>query len=388
MPQLTFVFGPNNTFFFDCPKSWKFHNIPASLRSLMNASMSPAYRIAQPYCLALGPQNNSAEPIWYIGCKVCDGQEKIFYSQNTFDINYPDLSRWIKTIPNAPRQCVITFGPALSFFACAPGLGSIWAGIPGDLSDKVQKAFDTPCNVSLGMNNAWFVMWPDGYYAWKFYGGYATLDKILDAAEPRSVSYLAVSPYNADQYFVAFKDRTVKYNLSPEWMPQMQEVFREWQVEIMQKQMEMMQKAGFRQPQQPQQPQQPYRHSIAGQYPPQPTQPQWNPNPYPTSPASPTPSYLNPSTPNTPLPAYSNPVTPGFSLYSPYGDQPPDKTPEVMNGAMFAPQGPPPRSASTEKRKSFLSKRMSHSAAPVAGAVGAKAAITMATEGSQTCAVM
>jgi hypothetical protein len=52
----------------------------------------------------------------------------------------------------------------------------------------VHKAYDTPCQASLGVKDAWFVMWPDGYFSWKFYGGYANLDKILDAAEPRSVS--------------------------------------------------------------------------------------------------------------------------------------------------------------------------------------------------------
>lgn len=112
----------------------------------------------------------------------------IVYSQNTFDLNYPDLSRWIKTIHNGPKACYVAFGPGLSYFACAAGFSSIWAGIPTELSDKVQKAFDTPCQVSLGIDNAWFVMWPDGYYSWKFYGGYGALDKILDAAEPRTVS--------------------------------------------------------------------------------------------------------------------------------------------------------------------------------------------------------
>lgn len=110
------------------------------------------------------------------------------YSQTYFDFNYPDLSRWVKSIPNGPRNCFVTFGPGLSYFASAPGNGSIWAGIPGDLSDKIQKAYDTPNCVSLGMNNAWFVMWPDGYYSWKFYGSYGSLDNILKAAEPRTVS--------------------------------------------------------------------------------------------------------------------------------------------------------------------------------------------------------
>ncbi|KAF1975474.1 hypothetical protein BU23DRAFT_552431 [Bimuria novae-zelandiae CBS 107.79] len=239
MPEITFIFGPNNSFFFDCPKTWKFHNIPPTLRQLFNSSMTPSWRIAQPFCMALAPQINSPEPVWYVGCKVLAGEEKILYSQNVFDINYPDLSRWTKTIPNAPRSCYVTFGQGYSYFASAPGRGSVWAAIPSELSDKVQKAYDTPCCVALGMNNAWFVLWPDGYYSWKFYGGYNGLDKILTEAEPRSVSYLAISPYNRDHYFVAFKNRTIQYNFTgapPEWMVQMHEVFAQWQNEIAQAQ--------------------------------------------------------------------------------------------------------------------------------------------------------
>jgi hypothetical protein len=112
---------------------------------------------------------------------------RLVYSQNTFDLNYPGLSQWTHNIPNAPRACFVTFGPNLSYFASAKAHGSVWAGIPSDLSDKVQKAFDTPNCVSLGVNNAWFVMWPDGYYSWKFYGSYEGLDKILRDAEPRTV---------------------------------------------------------------------------------------------------------------------------------------------------------------------------------------------------------
>jgi len=49
--------------------------------------------------------------------------------------------------------------------------------------------------------------------------------------------YLAISPYNKEHYFVAFRDRTIKYNFvgaPPEWMQQMQEVFSQWQAEIAQ----------------------------------------------------------------------------------------------------------------------------------------------------------
>jgi hypothetical protein len=39
--------------------------------------MSPAYRVAQPYCLALAPQVGNVEPVWYIAGKVLSGEDKI-----------------------------------------------------------------------------------------------------------------------------------------------------------------------------------------------------------------------------------------------------------------------------------------------------------------------
>ena len=53
------------------------HNIPQTLRQLFNSSMSPPYRVAQPFCLALAPQNGSVEPVWYIAGKVLSGEDKI-----------------------------------------------------------------------------------------------------------------------------------------------------------------------------------------------------------------------------------------------------------------------------------------------------------------------
>lgn len=90
-------------------------------------------------------------------------------------------------MPGGPRLTFVTFGPNLSYFACAPGQGAIWGGIPSELEDKVRKAFDTPSCVGLGKHDAWVVVYPDGYIAWKFYGHYTGLDKILTEAAPRSV---------------------------------------------------------------------------------------------------------------------------------------------------------------------------------------------------------
>jgi hypothetical protein len=228
MPEITFVFGPNGSFFFDCPQVWKFDRIPGTLRQLFNSSMAPAWRIVQPYCVGLAPPINSLEPLWYVGCKVMTGEDKLFYSQTYFENSYADLCRWTKALPTASSSCFVTFGLGLSYFASAPGQGSIWAGIPSELEDKVRKSYETPCCVSLGMHDSWFVSWPGGACSWKFNGCYIPLEKILGEATPGSVSYVAISPYSDQHYFVAFRDQSVKYNFTgapPEWMNLMTEAF-------------------------------------------------------------------------------------------------------------------------------------------------------------------
>ncbi|KAH7119816.1 hypothetical protein B0J11DRAFT_582319 [Dendryphion nanum] len=201
--------------------------------------MSAEWHIAQPFCLALGPQHNSPEPIWYCGAKVVNGEEKIMYSQQHFESNYPELSRWGRTIPSGARNCRVTFGSApFSFFACAPGHGSVWAAVSSELTDKVQKAFETPSCVALGVGEAWYVAWPHGSSAWNFHGAYGELNQILNDAAPRLVTHLAISPYNSQHYFVVFNDNTVRYNFAgvPEWQAPVNEVMQMWHADLMQRQ--------------------------------------------------------------------------------------------------------------------------------------------------------
>lgn len=167
------------------------HGIPQSLRQLFNSQMTDTWRIAQPYCVALAPSAKSfknTEPLWYAGCKTLSGEDKLYYTQGSFETTYVDLTRWLKGLTNAPRSCFLTFGPNQSYFACAASQGSIWGGIPSELEDKVRKSYDTPLCVGLGKHNAWVVLYPDGYLVWKFYGHYSALDKILKDATPGSVA--------------------------------------------------------------------------------------------------------------------------------------------------------------------------------------------------------
>jgi len=374
MPEITFIFGPNDSFFFDCPKTWKFHGIPGTLRQLFNSSMAPAWRIAQPYCVALAPAPKSfksAEPLWYIGCKTLSGEDKLFYSQTHFEACYADLAKWTKSMPNAPRLSFVTFGPNLSYFACAPGHGSIWAGIPSELEDKVRKnSSDTPSCVGLGKHNAWVVVYPSGHMSWNMQGHYTGLEQILKETTAGAVEYVAISPYHKEHYFIAFRDKSIKYNFKgapKEWMELMTEVFNAWAAERIEKQSLQMaqpyaQQNLFMQQQIAQQPHaQPLGYPPQG-YPQQYQQYQAAYN-YPVPAHSPAQQPAHPvHSPGLP-PGYTSPVHTPATPISPYGGYiVPNggavEMPAEMPGAtlMAAATPVPVRSASTDKRKKFLSK--------------------------------
>jgi hypothetical protein len=156
--------------------------------------------------------------------------------------------------------------------------------------------------------------------------------------------YLAISPYNKEHYFVAFRDRTIKYNFigaPPEWMQQMQEVFSQWQAEIAQQFVPPGVTPYAPQPQLQPQPQ------------------QWN-----TLPAQPSPhsGYTSPQLlPNSPMSTYSTPHSPPvvfahhasapqFAPVEMMGSLPPGAP---MGGMLAAPPPQPPVQAASEVCHSF-----------------------------------
>jgi hypothetical protein len=200
--------------------------------------------------------------------------------------------------------------------------------------------------VGLGKHNAWVLLYADGHIAWKFHGHYSALDKILNEAVPRSVAvssllsasariqtddqqYVAISPYCKEHYFIAFRDRSIKYNFKgapKEWMTLMTDVFNSWAGEPLEKQ---PLPPGVSQPD----PRAEQRYYVQQQYPqgqawqqsqpqPQPQHPYQQAQPaydYNSSPYLPAQMANNPAMPGMPSPAvsYSNPMpSPAISYTS------------------------------------------------------------------------
>jgi hypothetical protein len=165
---------------------------------------------------------------------------------------------------------------------------------------------------------------------------------------------VAISPYNKEHYFIAFRDRSIKYSFKgapTEWMRLMTEVFDVWAAERLR-----MQQFALSPPLQLHA--YPYMRSQALAYVPQ-------RSPYPKS-ASPslTAIPMSPSSiPGTPLPVYASPVeqyaVPNtYSNQSPHGDA--LIVPVELPGDMLI-SGPASISEQSEidptkKKKRFFSK--------------------------------
>lgn len=168
-----------------------------------------------------------------------------------------------------------------------------------------------------------------------------------------SLQYVAISPYNKHHYFIAFQDRSIKYDFTgapEEWMKLMTEVFDAWAAERLQKPQQLFlppspipyPQAPLHQHLQPQQQAAYYynnNNNFIAELPPVSTQ---------TVPMSP------PLTPNTPSMGYPSPALQNVLPNNPYASQPPlqgaIELPAELPGNMMlaAPAPVPTRTTSTE----------------------------------------
>lgn len=173
--------------------------------------------------------------------------------------------------------------------------------------------------------------------------------------ELTSLQYVAISPYNKHHYFIAFQDRSIKYDFTgapAEWMKLMTEVFDAWAAERLQKPQHLFlppnavpyPQAPLHQPLQSQQQAAYYynnnnNNSFIAELPPASTQ---------IVPMSP------PLTPNTPSIGYPSPALQTVLPNNPHASQPPlqgaIELPAELPGHMTltAPAPLPTRTTSTE----------------------------------------
>ncbi|KAJ6469040.1 hypothetical protein C8R47DRAFT_801514 [Mycena vitilis] len=74
-----------------------------------------------------------------------------------------------------------------------------------------------PKSVALGVRGAFVVLYDDSALSFNLLGQYPALQPLMDSVDERarrnSITFVALSPYNAEHYFVAFGNGTAQWNL-------------------------------------------------------------------------------------------------------------------------------------------------------------------------------
>jgi len=133
----------------------------------------------------------------------------------------------------------IAIGPYRTYYACVPlptsGGIKYSSNIPSTLKDHLERETKSNPNrkftsqVSLGHGGSWWIQWPNGDITWDFEGHYDELDKILHSLPEKSVSYLALNPWGAGQYFLLLEDGSVYFSLPAEWAQDVEREVALWQ---------------------------------------------------------------------------------------------------------------------------------------------------------------
>ncbi|KAJ7146042.1 hypothetical protein C8R44DRAFT_756431 [Mycena epipterygia] len=112
------------------------------------------------------------------------------------------------------------FGPYHSYFSTSE-TGLSWQNLGATLETAIMDRLKLgrPETVALGVRGAYVVLYDDSTLQHNLQEMYPTLQPLLDNAEERtkrnSITYVALSPYNAGHFFVAFGDGTAQFNLPP-----------------------------------------------------------------------------------------------------------------------------------------------------------------------------
>ncbi|KAJ6598648.1 hypothetical protein B0H10DRAFT_2085240 [Mycena sp. CBHHK59/15] len=136
---------------------------------------------------------------------------------------YAKLADFMRNIAQAGGHTTRTvFGPNASYFSISPS-GFSWQNLPPvleqDIMGRMKKG--VPTNVALGMHGAFVVLYSDGNVTFDVATHYPAVDAMVrnsgENAQRKGIAFIALSPYAAGQYYVAYGDGSASWNLPNEW---------------------------------------------------------------------------------------------------------------------------------------------------------------------------
>ncbi|KAJ7153574.1 hypothetical protein C8R43DRAFT_1126849 [Mycena crocata] len=210
--ECQFYSGTNNAFFFKTGSQWSWsdnNTLPEPLRRVLEDHAHPDYN-KFPYDIAFAMEPGAYSMCW----KTKDDRD--LYEADYLGQHYVKLGTFM-----AGKTENTVFGPYHSYFSTSKS-GLSWQNLPPALETNIMDRLKLgrPKVVALGMRGAFVVLYDDSTLSHNLQGMYPALQSLMDNAEERSkrnsITFVALSPYVAGHYFVAFGNGTAQWNLPPQ----------------------------------------------------------------------------------------------------------------------------------------------------------------------------
>ncbi|KAJ6520615.1 hypothetical protein DFH09DRAFT_1194019 [Mycena vulgaris] len=201
--------GPRPDLLFTAGDRSDNNTLPESLRRVLEDPTHPHFN-KFPYDVAL-----AMEPGVYGMCWQTKNDEE-YYEGDYLGLHYAKLSTFMSGM-----SANTVFGPHRSYFSTSKS-GLSWQNLPPALETHIMDRIKLgrPSVVALGMRGAYVVLYDDSTLAHDLQGLYPALQPLMDSADERSkrssITCVALSPYVAGHYFVAFGNGTAQWNLPAE----------------------------------------------------------------------------------------------------------------------------------------------------------------------------
>ncbi|KAJ7686824.1 hypothetical protein B0H17DRAFT_1136686 [Mycena rosella] len=214
-----FSFGPNGAFFCKSDTIWAWsdnNTLPEPLRLILEDPNHPQAN-KFPYDVAFPLEPGMFSMSW----KTVKGED--YYEELFLGPRYSKLAEFMRNIAQAGEHTTRTvYGPNASYFTISSS-GFSWQHLPpmleSDIVARLKKGF--PTNVALGVHGAFVVLYGDGNVTFDVATHYPAVDAIIrnaaDNARRKGISYIALNPHAAGQWYVAYGDGSASWNIPNDW---------------------------------------------------------------------------------------------------------------------------------------------------------------------------
>ncbi|KAJ7083597.1 hypothetical protein B0H15DRAFT_850073 [Mycena belliarum] len=214
-----FSFAPNRSYFVIgslYPYAWSDNTLPARLLRLIENRGDPL-ALDTPYDVAFPMEPDT----FCISWKATSGKE--YYEEDYLGPQYARLADYIRSVgTKGERTARTVFGPGASYFSTSPS-GYSWQNLPLALEVDIQADLQTrrPTTVALGVQGSYVVLYDDGTVKFDLHDLYHMLESCLldgeETARRTGITYVALNPFVAGEYYAVYGDGSTAWNLPPAW---------------------------------------------------------------------------------------------------------------------------------------------------------------------------